>query len=169
MTYSLDFRSKVLKIRKTEDLSMAEVAKRFGVGLASVMRWSKNLEAKTKRNKLPTWIDMEALKRDVEEYPDAYLKKDYMWVTIVSGTPSNVWMSPIKKAFCIPKQIKKNVLCFANRSRNSEQIIGHWSIWMDRDLRSPCLALMDMLSRVSAVLVNMIGELRVAPILSERF
>lgn len=54
MTYSLDFRSKVLKIRKTEDLSMAEVAKRFGVGLASVMRWSKNLEAKTKRNKLPT-------------------------------------------------------------------------------------------------------------------
>ena len=44
MTYSLDMRQQVLKIRSEECLSMAKVAKRFGVGVASVMRWSKNIE-----------------------------------------------------------------------------------------------------------------------------
>ena len=43
MTYSRDFRSKVIKTREIENLSMAKVAKRFGVGLGSVMRWSKNI------------------------------------------------------------------------------------------------------------------------------
>ena len=72
MTYSRDFRSRVLMLREKEGLSMAEAAKRFDVGLASVMRWSKNLESKTTRNKPATKIDMEALQLDVEHYPDAY-------------------------------------------------------------------------------------------------
>jgi len=71
MTYSLDMRRQVLKIRIEEELSMAKVAKRFGVGVASVMRWSKNIEAIKKRNRSAK-IDMEAFKRDVEQYPDAY-------------------------------------------------------------------------------------------------
>lgn len=70
--YSIDFRRQVLKLRMKEELSLAEVAKRFGVGLASVMRWSKNIEAKIKRNKPATKIDMEALKKDIETRPDAY-------------------------------------------------------------------------------------------------
>lgn len=72
MTYSVDFRRKVLAIREKEGLSLAKVAKRFGVGLNSVMRWSKNIEAKKTRNKPATRVDMEALKRDIEQYPDAY-------------------------------------------------------------------------------------------------
>ena len=75
MTYSLDMRKQVLKVRREECLSMAKVAKRFGLSLASVMRWSKTLEPVTKRKKTATKIDMEALKRDVEKYPDAYLKE----------------------------------------------------------------------------------------------
>lgn len=75
MTYSLDFRKKVLQVRSKENLSMAKVAKRFDVALTSVMRWSKNIEAKAKRNKPATSIDMEALKLDVQKYPDAYLKE----------------------------------------------------------------------------------------------
>lgn len=71
MTYSLDMRKKILTIRCEEGLSMAEVAKRFGVGVASVMRWSKNIECIKKRNR-STKIDMEAIKKDVETYPDAY-------------------------------------------------------------------------------------------------
>lgn len=71
MTYSLDMRQQVLKIRSEEGLGMAKVAKRFGVGVASVMRWSKNIEAIKKRNR-SIKIDIEALKRDVEQYPDAY-------------------------------------------------------------------------------------------------
>ena len=72
MTYSRDFRSKVLAIRAQEKLSMAKVAKRFGIAVSSVMRWSTNIESIKKRHKPATKIDMEALKRDVEQYPDAY-------------------------------------------------------------------------------------------------
>jgi len=75
MTYSLDFRKKVLLVRTKENLSMAEVAKRFDIALTSVMRWSKNIEAKEKRDKPATSIDMDALKLDVQKYPDAYLKE----------------------------------------------------------------------------------------------
>jgi len=45
MTYSRDFRSKVLAIRAQEKLSMAKVAKRFGIAVSSVMRWSTNIES----------------------------------------------------------------------------------------------------------------------------
>jgi transposase len=73
MTYSLDFRQKVLKIRDKENLSMAEVAKRFGVGITSIMRWSKKIEPKPVRERPAIKLDMEALKKDVILYPDAYL------------------------------------------------------------------------------------------------
>jgi hypothetical protein len=46
MTYSLDFRQKVLKIKEQEELTQAEAAVRFGVGVgvSSIMRWGKCLE-----------------------------------------------------------------------------------------------------------------------------
>lgn len=72
MTYSPDFRRKALRVRKKENLNLAKVSKRFSVSLASVMRWSITLEAKIKRNKSATKIDMETLKNDVSMYPDAY-------------------------------------------------------------------------------------------------
>jgi transposase len=73
MTYSIDFRQKVLKIREQENLSMAQASKRFGVGIRSILRWSKKIEPKPTRERPAIKIDMEALKRDVELYPDAYL------------------------------------------------------------------------------------------------
>ena len=72
MTYSLDFRKKVLTIKVEEKLSFETVAIRFGVGEASVFRWSKRLEPCKTRNKPATKIDMDALAKDVETYPDAY-------------------------------------------------------------------------------------------------
>lgn len=72
MTYSRDFRNKVLTIKEQENLSFSQVSKRFGVARDTVFRWSKNIVAKTKRNKPATKIDMEALQRDIETYPDAY-------------------------------------------------------------------------------------------------
>lgn len=70
--YSLDFRRRVLSIKSAEGLSFAEVANRFKIGIASVVRWSKKIEPSYTRNKPPTKIDMESLKRDIELYPDAY-------------------------------------------------------------------------------------------------
>lgn len=72
MTYSRDFREKVLSIKEKESLSFAKIAKRFDVGIASVVRWVKDIESKKTRNKPATKIDMEALKKDIEAYPDAY-------------------------------------------------------------------------------------------------
>ena len=72
MTYSSDFRRKVLSVRKKEGLTIAEVASRFSVGAASVTRWLKNPELQTRRNKPAVKIDMAALARDVMEHPDAY-------------------------------------------------------------------------------------------------
>ena len=71
MTYSTDFRRKALLIKPRDHLSFEAIAKRFDVGQASVSRWSKQIEAR-RRNKPATKIDMEALKQEVEQYPDAY-------------------------------------------------------------------------------------------------
>ena len=72
MTYSRDFREKVLFIKEKESLSFAKIAKRFDIGIASVVRWANNIESKKTRNKPDTRIDMEALRKDIETYPDAY-------------------------------------------------------------------------------------------------
>jgi len=72
MTYSLDFRRKALSVREKEELTIAEVAARFGVGIASVVRWLKKVEPQRTRNKPATKIDMEALAQDVRDNPDAY-------------------------------------------------------------------------------------------------
>lgn len=71
MTYSLDFRRKVLDVRERDQLSIAEVAERFAVGKVSVMRWLTRIERKPsgfRHRKL----DMEALAQDLRTYPDAY-------------------------------------------------------------------------------------------------
>jgi len=72
MTYSIDFRRKVLSVREKDRLTISEVAARFCVGVASVVRWLKQPEPKRTRNKPATKIDMDALARDVVEHPDAY-------------------------------------------------------------------------------------------------
>jgi len=72
MTYSIDLRKKVLEVKEKEKLSYKEVARRFSVGIASVVRWSKRLEPQKTRNKPATKIDREALSADVAKYPDSY-------------------------------------------------------------------------------------------------
>jgi len=56
MTYSIDFRKKVLEVRSREGLTLKEVSNRFSVGIASVVRRSKMLELQRTRNKPATKI-----------------------------------------------------------------------------------------------------------------
>ena len=72
MTYSVDFRRKALAIKEQENLSFEEAARRFGVGKASLVRWSARPEPCRTREKPAPRIRDEALRRDVELYPDAY-------------------------------------------------------------------------------------------------
>lgn len=72
MTYSIDFRKKVLKIKDKAGLSFTAIAKRFDISKATVFRWSKKIELQKTRNKKAVKIDMEALKQDIKLYPDSY-------------------------------------------------------------------------------------------------
>lgn len=73
MTYSLDFRKKVLEVREKEGLSITSVANRFGIGRATVFRWTERIQPVLKRNKPATKLNMDELKQDIKKYPDAYL------------------------------------------------------------------------------------------------
>lgn len=72
MAYSLDFRQQVFKTKQKEGLTFEEVSERFGVPMRTLFRWQKRIEPKTKRNKPSTKVDMEALRKDVEENPDHF-------------------------------------------------------------------------------------------------
>jgi transposase len=72
MTYSIDFRKKVLSIREKEGLSFIQIAKRFDISPNSVFLWSKKLEPKSTRTKPTIKIHNENLLEDIEKYPDAY-------------------------------------------------------------------------------------------------
>ena len=115
MTYSRDFRRKIVEIRRTEKLSMALVAKRFGVSLASVMRWSKTPESKTTRHKPATKIDMEALKMDVATYPDALqserARRLFVSKSCVGYALKRLGVTSKKKPQS-PKSGSRKMLCF---------------------------------------------------------
>jgi len=72
MTYSVDFRKKVLKIKDKENLSFEVAAKRFDISKAALSRWSKNIQPQQTRNKKAVKIDMDALKKDIGLYSDSY-------------------------------------------------------------------------------------------------
>ncbi|NJO14253.1 MAG: transposase [Thioploca sp.] len=72
MAYSIDFRHQALLIKERNHLSFEATAERFGVSKMSIFNWSKPIEAQGTRQKPATTIDMEALKREVEQDPDAY-------------------------------------------------------------------------------------------------
>lgn len=73
MTYSLDFRKKVLAVKEQENLSLINVAARFSIGVATVFRWTQDIEVRRSRvNKKPSKLCFEILSADVEKYPDSY-------------------------------------------------------------------------------------------------
>jgi transposase len=72
MSYDEKFRRHVLKIKEQEGLSLARVAERFGIGKQTVYNWTKRIEEKKKRNRLPEKISLQALAQDIADVPDAY-------------------------------------------------------------------------------------------------
>ncbi len=62
MTYPIQFRKKVLRVKEKEKLSFVEVAEKFHLSKTTVFKWSKEITPLGKRNKKAKKIDMEALK-----------------------------------------------------------------------------------------------------------
>ncbi|WP_063654101.1 IS630 transposase-related protein [Candidatus Arsenophonus triatominarum] len=74
MSYTIDFRRKVISVRKAEGLTIRETAKQFRIGKASLVRWLKRPEPKNSTPRKRK-LDKNALAKDVEQYPDAYQKE----------------------------------------------------------------------------------------------
>lgn len=72
MTYSIDFRERVLAVKAKERLSIVRGAERFGIGTTTLVNWLKGNVPRNKRNKPATKIDMAALAEDIKKHPDAY-------------------------------------------------------------------------------------------------
>ena len=72
MTYSLDFRQKVMDYKTKKGLTFEQTSHHFDIGIRTLFRWSSSLSPCNKRQKPATKIDMDALKHDVENSPDAY-------------------------------------------------------------------------------------------------
>ena len=72
MTYSIDFRRRVLAIKEKENISFQSVSERFGLGKNTVFVWSKRIAPLKNRDKQATKIQAKLLKADIELYNDAY-------------------------------------------------------------------------------------------------
>ena len=90
MTYSKDFRKKVLQIKVKEKISIMKTAKRFGIGTTTLVNWLKGKIPKNKRNKAATKIDMDALAMDIKEHSDAY---GYERARRLGCSESGVWFA----------------------------------------------------------------------------
>ena len=69
MTYSLDFRRRMLSLKEKQNLTFKQTSERFAVDIRTLFRWQKRLEPKTTKDKPATKINMQALKEDVEKIP----------------------------------------------------------------------------------------------------
>lgn len=124
MTYSIDFRRKVLLICRKEGLTVEEVAKRFGVGKMSVVRWSKCLYPKEHRNRVSLKIDRDALKEDVRIYKDAY---HYERAERLGVSPAGIYKAlkrlgiTFKKNSFSPQGLLRRTACFPGEDTNSSK------------------------------------------------
>ena len=71
MTYSIQFRKKVLKLQASGE-SFTRLSQRFAISKTTITRWKKKLIPNKHRNKKPVKIDYEALKKDIQEHSDSY-------------------------------------------------------------------------------------------------
>ena len=72
MTYSLDFRQKVMDYKTKKGLTFEQTSDHFDIGIRTLFPWSSSLSPCNKRQKPATKINMDTFKQDVENSPDAY-------------------------------------------------------------------------------------------------
>ena len=71
MSYSEHFRRKILA-KLEEGNSIRAVATQFEIDKNTILSWKKCIEIKRTRPRKPSKIDDDALRADVEQYPDDY-------------------------------------------------------------------------------------------------
>lgn len=72
MAHSINFREKLLEYRQKHGLTIAQTARHFEVGIASITRWLKAPQRKVYTRVQHRKIDPDVLRRDIEAMPDSY-------------------------------------------------------------------------------------------------
>ena len=72
MTYSLDFRQKVLAMKKKHNWTFEKTSEHFEIPIRTIFRWNKRIEAYIKHRDHKSKIDKDKLIEDVNKYPDSY-------------------------------------------------------------------------------------------------
>ena len=75
MSYSLDFRQRVMGYKERNELTFQQTSDHFDVGMRTLFRWKNNIEPCLTRNKPATKIDMDKLAEDIKNHPDDYLEE----------------------------------------------------------------------------------------------
>lgn len=106
MSYSLDFRKQVFKIKERNKLTFEELSERFWISIRTIFRWQNRIEPIVKRNKPATKINMEALAKNVKDKPDLFLferaKKFNVGISSMFYALQRIWVS-FKKNSVSPK------------------------------------------------------------------
>ena len=105
MRYSVDFRRKVLSVREKEGLTIAQVAARFNIGVASVVRWLKQLEPKVHGFRHRK-IDRDALKE-----VNTRQAIEYAGHTALFLPPCSPELNPIEKKQAQTKASRRKMTC----------------------------------------------------------
>jgi transposase len=75
MTYSLDFRQKVLGMKEEHKWTFEQTSKHFEIPIRTLFRWSKRIEPIRIHRSHKSKIDKNELIKDVEKYNDSYLSE----------------------------------------------------------------------------------------------
>jgi hypothetical protein len=90
----------------------------FNISMATLFRRSQKIDPQRTRDNPPIKIDMEALKKDVEDYPDAYHYERANRLKVPQRTIGYALKRlgvTYKKTSITPKRIAKDGLLFAKR------------------------------------------------------
>lgn len=72
MSYSLDFRQRVLAYKEKQAITFQQTSEHFDIGIRTLFRWSNRIAPCLTRNKPATKVDMDKLLEDIEAFPDEY-------------------------------------------------------------------------------------------------
>ena len=72
MTYPLLFRQKVFETKTKKNLTFEQTSQLFSISMKTLFRWHKKIQPCMTRRPYTQKIDLEALKKDVENHPDHY-------------------------------------------------------------------------------------------------
>ncbi|MDR2928549.1 MAG: transposase [Cytophagaceae bacterium] len=65
----------VFRVKERGSLTFRQASERFSVPIRPLFKWENRIEPKVHRNKPATRINMEALQKHVDDYPDSYQRE----------------------------------------------------------------------------------------------